>query len=269
VLSPRDAAELATLKQQIQRHAGICCEGYKERVLRRRIAVRMRARGVHTYAAYAAVLEGDPDEYHRLLDVVTINVSKFFRNASTWAHLRDVVVPHLFRMETPAINVWSAGVAAGEEAYSIAILLLQHAEKTEQRIERFHILGTDIDPQALTQARAGEYSSFAFTEMSDATRTRWFEGPGRNRVKPEVRALVRFARLDLMTDAFPTGQHLIICRNVLIYFERNVQERLFHQFQASLLHGGWLQLGKVETLVGSATGLFQSVSARERLFRRS
>ncbi|MGH7501171.1 MAG: CheR family methyltransferase [Longimicrobiales bacterium] len=267
-LSPRDNAELQALKKQIQRDVGVFCEGYKERVLRRRIAVRMRARNVNTYRAYAAILEADAEEYNRLLDAVTINVSKFFRNASTWLTLRDTVVPALFAAETGVVNIWCAGVAAGEEAYSMAILLLQHAARTGERVDRFRLFGTDIDANVLERAKRGEYPAFAFTEMAESTRLRWFEGPQRTRLKDEVRSLVRFSKLDLMNDTFPTGQHLIFCRNVLIYFERSVQERMFQQFHDALLPGGWMQLGKVETLLGTSPNLFRTVSARERLFRR-
>ncbi|MCI0434312.1 MAG: protein-glutamate O-methyltransferase CheR [Gemmatimonadetes bacterium] len=268
-LDEKDAAELRALKLQIRSASGFCCEGYKERVLRRRLAVRMRALGLSRYAEYAAQLERDAEEYHRLLDTVTINVSKFFRNASTWALLRDSVLPQLFALETPVVNIWSAGTAAGEEAYSIAILVLQYAARTGEKVDRFRILGTDVDANALARARDATYANFAFTEMSDGTRTRWFEGPGRRRVRPEVRALVRFAVLDLMTESMPVGQHLVLCRNVLIYFERDVQERMFQGFHDALVPGGWLQLGKVETLLGTAPSMFRTVSARERLFRRT
>ncbi len=268
-LGEKDAAELRALKLQIQQAAGFCCEGYKERVLRRRIAVRMRALNVRAYGDYGLLLESDPEEYGRLLDVVTINVNKFFRNASTWAMLRDTVLPELFALDTPVVNIWSAGTAAGEEAYSIAILLLQQAARTGARLDRFRVLGTDVDANALARARHGEYPELAFAEMSASTRTRWFEGAGRRRVRQEVRDLVRFAAFDLMQDTMPVGQHLIFCRNVLIYFERSVQERLFHGFHNALVPGGWLQLGKVETLLGCTPTLFRTISARERLFRRS
>jgi chemotaxis protein methyltransferase CheR len=121
----------------------------------------------------------------------------------------------------------------------------------------------------LRQARAAEYGEFAFTEMAQATRERWFEGPERNRLKAEVKARVQFDRLDLMTDPFPHDQHLLLCRNVLIYFERTVQHTLFRRFHEALAPRGFLQLGKVETLFGAPTGLFETVSPRERLFRRT
>ena len=268
-LSPRDAAEFRSLKRLIQSRAGLCTEGYKERVLRRRIAVRMRAKGVKSFAAYASLLQKDAEEYQRLVDTVTINVSKFFRNASTWMLLRDRVVPELFELDSPTVNIWSAGSAAGEEAHSIAILLCQHAEDHGLDLERFRILATDIDADALEQARRAEYGALAFTEMSDTTRARWFEGHRLDRLRAEVRSMVQFERLDLMTGAFPRGQHVIFCRNVLIYFERKFQHELFERFHAALAPGGYLQLGKVETLFGAAPGLFETISARERLFRRT
>jgi chemotaxis protein methyltransferase CheR len=267
-LSPRDAAEFRTLKRLIQHRVGLCTDGYKERVLRRRIAVRMRAKGVRTFGQYASLLQRDPDEYRRLVDTVTINVSKFFRNATTWVILRDRIVPELFALATDTVNIWSAGSAAGEEAHSIAILLRQHAEEHGGDLRRFHILATDIDEDALMQARRAVYGEFAFTEMSSTTRERWFEGEKLDHLKPEIKAMVQFEKLDLMTGDCPPGQHLIVCRNVLIYFERNIQHALFERFHAALVRDGYLQLGKVETLFGATPGMFETISARERLFRR-
>jgi chemotaxis methyl-accepting protein methylase len=237
-------------------------------VLRRRIAVRMRAKGVDTFGAYGSLLQKDPAEYQRLVDTVTINVSKFFRNASTWMLLRDRVIPELFAWDSPVINIWSAGSAAGEESYSLAILLLQHASQHKLGLERFRLLATDIDEEALEQAKIAEYGAFAFSEMSAATRDRWFDGPARNRVREEVKQVVQFQKLDLMTEPFPEGQHLLLCRNVLIYFERNVQHALFDRFHRALAARGYLQLGKVETLFGARHGMFETISARERLFRK-
>lgn len=267
-LAPRDKAEFRGLKRMIQARAGLCCDGYKERVLRRRIAVRMRAKNVQTFGAYAALLKRDPSEYQRLVDTVTINVSKFFRNASTWVLLRDIVIPELWDSTHERVRIWSAGSAAGEEAYSVAMLLMQHEERHGSGIDRFDILATDIDADVLEQARRAEYGPFAFTEMADPTRDRWFVGPKRNILREEVKQHVRFEKLDLMSGEFPSGQHLILCRNVLIYFEREVQHAMFRKFYTATATAGFLQLGKVETLFGAPPNLFETVSARERLFRK-
>jgi chemotaxis protein methyltransferase CheR len=267
-LSARDAAELSDLKRQIEVSSGFRCDGYKERCLRRRIAVRMRAREVHAYAEYGALLERDPAEYSRLLDAITINVSKFFRNAEVWSLLGRTVIPHLAAIEARQVNLWSAGAAAGEEAYSLAILLLEHADRHGTDVSRFRILATDIDRTTLDAARRGEYADFAMTETPRAVRERWFEGEQRDRIKPEIRRMVEFAELDLMSGDFPENQHLILCRNVVIYFERPVQEAIFRRFGEVLAPGGFLLLGKVEALFGDALRSFQTVASRERLFRR-
>ena len=267
-LSEDDAAELRALKSQIQARIGFRCDGYKEKCLRRRIAVRMRARGVHAFAAYAALLDTDYDEYARLLDAVTINVSKFFRNAEVWSLLRTEVMPRLFSLEVPEVRVWSAGCAAGEEPYTLAMLIREYAEENGLDTSSFRILGTDIDGVTLEAARRAEYSEFAFGETSPERRERWFEGSQLTRVREDVRRMVHFRSLDLISDPYPTNQHLILCRNVVIYFERSVQEAVFRRFHAALARGGYLSLGKVEALFGGVAALFRVVSNRERLFRR-
>ena len=266
-LSDSDAAELLALKRQIQAQVGFVCDGYKEKCLRRRIAVRMRARGVHTYAAYGRLLQQESPEYERLVDTLTINVSKFFRNPEVWDVVREQVAPALFA-RVPVIRVWSAGTAAGEEAYTAAMLLHDYASAHGHSIHRFRILGTDIDRESLAFARRAEYADFAMTDIDPGVRDRWFEHDGNYRLKPAARQHVRFDTLDLIRDPYPHGQHLIFCRNVIIYFERAVQETLFQRFHEALAPGGFLVLGKVEALFGSATTMFQAVANRQRVFRR-
>lgn len=269
-LSARDTAELEALKTIITRHVGLDCSGYKERCLRRRIAVRMRARGLHRYREYGELLTHDVAERDRLLDTVMINVSKFFRNAEVWDALRRNVIPELFAMEGRRIRLWSAGCAGGEEPYSLAILLHEHARASGLPLDRFEILATDIDEGALAIARRAEYGSYALTETPDAIRDQWFEAvDGSYRVRPEVRSLVRFEALDLLRSDYPMDLHFIICRNVIIYFERDVQDRLFANFAASLVPSGFLVLGKVETLFGANAAGFDVAANRERIFRRA
>jgi chemotaxis protein methyltransferase CheR len=267
-LSERDAAELAVLKQQIQGAVDFRCDGYKEKCLRRRIAVRMRARGVHDYAGYSRLLRSDPAEYERLVDTLTINVSKFFRNPDVWSTIGERVLPELFARPDERLDAWSAGTASGEEAYSVAMLAREHAAANGHDPRRLRVLGTDIDRGSLVVAERGVYTDFAMTDIDPAVRERWFASDGSYRLRAEARVGVRFARLDLMRDAFPERQHLILCRNVIIYFERSVQEELFRRFHEALVPGGFLVLGKVEALFGAASGLFQAVANRQRVFRR-
>jgi chemotaxis protein methyltransferase CheR len=267
-LTPQDRQELQALKDQIQREIGFFCEGYKEHCLRRRIAVRMRARGIHTYGAYSELLARDEDEHAKLLDAVTINVSKFYRNRDLWRALERDVIPKLFDLRQRPVRLWSAGCAAGEEPYTIAMLLNEHAVRTgrERELSRFHVLGTDIDVASLRQAAIARYSPFAFTDIDDEVRDRWFVPPERTEVKKEIRSLVKFGVVDLIKDPFETGYHMIMCRNVIIYFEREIQEMLFLKFYDALAPGGFLVLGKVESIFGRAAGLFKPVAQRERVF---
>ena len=267
-LTERDVSELHALKRQIQDSIGFQCDGYKEKCLRRRIAVRMRARGVHSYARYAELLGDDAEEHRRLAEAMTINVSKFFRNREVWEVVRATVLPALLERGFREIRIWSAGCAAGEEAYSIAMLVLELASERGIDPRRFKITGTDIDRTTLDLARQGEYPEYAFGEIDPTMRERWFEGADLRRVRPDLRRIVRFEPLDLIADAFAGGQHLIFCRNVIIYFERRIQEDLFGRFRAALTPGGFMVLGKVETLFGAHGRTFHPIAARERVFQK-
>jgi chemotaxis protein methyltransferase CheR len=268
-LSEQDAQELQELKEQIRRDVGFYCDGYKEHCLRRRIAVRMRARGLHNYADYAALLLIDAQEYQKLRDAVTINVSKFYRNPEVWQIVDQQVLPVLFGARRP-IRIWSAGCAGGEEPYSIAMLLREHAARheLEERVRLFDVLGTDIDRGSLETAQRAEYSAFAFTDIPEDVRHKWFEPPSYQKLRAEIVHGVRFENRDLITTEFETGYDVIFCRNVVIYFERAVQEALFAKFHEALAPGGFLVMGKVETLFGRSGSLFTPVSQRERVFTK-
>ena len=264
-----DDAGFQALMAKIARERGFVCGSYKDRCLRRRVAVRMRAVGVHAYTAYARVLDVDPGEYDRLLDALTINVTKLFRNWETYAALADQVVPALWA-RPGEIRVWSAGCASGEEAYSLAVLFHRHAMAVGelQRLGRVRITGTDIDQRSLATAARGSYEEASFAETPAELRARYFTPGPRHTVIDEVRSLVTFERHDLLRHSPPSACHLVACRNVLIYFDRLTQEMLFERFHDALVPGGWLMLGKVETLLGAARSFFSAVSARERIFRR-
>jgi chemotaxis protein methyltransferase CheR len=264
-------AAFEALLAKIARERHFQCSSYKERCLRRRIAVRLRARNVSTYEDYAALLDTDAREYDKLLDALTINVTKLFRNWEVYAALQQHVVPALWSLSAPTINVWSAGCASGEEPYSLAILFHRHAVTAGEEAEasRVRVLGTDIDRESLVAAERATYAEPAFADTPVGLRQTYFSPGTPATLDPRVRGLVRFATHDLIRQPAPTGQHLITCRNVVIYFDRRTQEQLFQRFHAALAPGGFLVLGKVETLLGETRGLFTPVDARERIFQRA
>lgn len=272
MLGLEDPEGFASLIAKIATDSGFGCASYKERCLRRRIAVRMRARGVHTFGDYAHLLDGDAREYERLVDALTINVTRLYRDPDTWDALARVVVPALWALDAPALRVWSAGCASGEEPYTLGMLFAEHARTTGDaaRLAGVRVLGSDIDRRSLDAAAEGCYAEAAFAQMPVALRERYFEAGWPARVRPVVRELVAFERRDLLHEPAPHAPlHLIVCRNVLIYFDRDTQERLFRTFQAALAPGGFLVLGKVETLLGDTRHGFEPVAPRERIFRRT
>ncbi len=257
---------------KITRDRGFQCASYKDKCLRRRIAVRMRARNASMCDEYSGILDADPREYDRLMRSLTVNVTKFFRNRETFSAIDQKVIPALMDGSHREIRVWSAGCASGEEPYSLAMLMHASAtaSKEADRLDAVSIVGTDIDTACLESAKLAVYGEQALTETPLELRQRYFhEMSGLFTLAPEPRRQVSFQCSDLLHFRPPVEQaHLIMCRNVIIYFEREAQDALFSHFHEILAPGGFLVLGKVETLLGQARELFSPVNARERIFRK-
>jgi chemotaxis methyl-accepting protein methylase len=267
-----DDAGFAALARKISKGAGLPVEAYKDKCVRRRIAVRMRACGVHSYTDYQAILDTSPAEYERLRDALTINVTRFYRNADTWNLLRRDLIPRLCAAGSSQIRIWSAGCSSGEEAYTIAILAAEHLERTGRAgdLGRLVVDATDVDRQSLERAEAARYRRENLAEMPPELVTRYLQPAGQElEVVARVRARVFVRRVDLGSALPPNREYdMVVCRNVLIYFDRPMQERLFQIFTDSLAPGGYLVLGKVETLLGSVRERLVLVDPRERVYRR-
>ena len=265
---------LAALAERIAGRSGLDMGAYKDRCIRRRIAARMRACGVHSYGEYLQLLDLRPDELDLLLDALTINVTKFFRNRETWDWLGNHVLPALFQSGAGPVRAWSAGCASGEEAYTLvmlSVLVLERLGRSDW-LDRLHVDATDIDRSSLQRAAAGRYAASAFSDADPLMAERFCRpvGVADLEVLPSLRSLVTVSRLDLTSDPAPTLTYdLICCRNVVIYFDRATQERLMHLFADALVPGGVLVLGKVETIMGGARSRFELVEARERIYRKA
>lgn len=268
-----DDAAFETLTREISRVVGVSLDIYKSKCLRRRIAVRMRACGVHTFDEYLGLLGSTPAEYERLKDALTINVTRFYRNSETWDSLRTRFLPDLLRRRDGWLDVWSAGCSSGEEPYTIAMLVAELAAAAGRAswLERLRIDATDIDRESLALAGAAVYRREAFQETPpDMVVRHTRETPAGIAILPSLRRRVEVRRFDLSREQMaPASFDLIVCRNVVIYFDRPMQERLFQLFTDSLLPGGYLVLGKVESLTGPARDRLQLVDARERVYRRA
>lgn len=268
-----DPEGFALLTAEIARASGMQLGDYKEKVLRRRIAVRMRACAVEGYGEYRERLKQDPVELEKLKDALTINVTRLYRNPETWAKLRETVLPQLLKLRESGIRVWSAGCSSGEEPYTLALCIAEEAERAGRSgwAARSTILATDIDEAVMAKARAARYPASSFMEMPPALAERYFRpvDGGDREVVGAIKRMVEVRRQDLLRDPAPgAGFDLVVCRNVVIYFDRDGQERLFDRFADALAPGGYLLLGKVETLVGPAREKLELVDVRERIFRR-
>ena len=267
-----DDPEFLALTRLISARAGLALDAYKDKCLRRRIAVRMRACGVHTYDEYQQVLEATPAEYDHLKDALTINVTRFYRNPETWDLLRNRVLPELLARRHGAVHMWSAGCASGEEPYTLAMLCLEAAARAGHPAwaDRILIDATDIDRVSLERAAAGRYREASIVDLPSELAARYTRAAGGDiEVADSLRRLVRFGRLDFALERPRQPQYdLILCRNVVIYFDRPMQERLFVTFADTLTPGGYLVLGKVETLFGPARDSLTLVDPRERVYRR-
>ena len=259
------------LAEKITRESEFCCTNYKDGCVRRRIAVRMRARGAATYAQYGDLLDSDSTEYQRLIDTLTVNVTRFFRNPNTFAVAAQRVIPELWRRGS-RIDVWSAGSASGEEAYSLAALFHEHA-RARGELERLgcvSVVGSDIDRGSLDAANRAAYLPASFTDTAPELLDDLFPMEGERRtVIPAIRAITRFERRDILREVpAPCSFDLVACRNVVIYLDRATQEVLVDTLFDSLRPGGYLIMGHVETIFGKARRNLVPVDMRERIYHK-
>ena len=244
--------------------------GYKRPTLERRIARRMAQAGVSGYAAYLEHLEVHPDEFAALFDTVLINVTSFFRDGPAWEYVAREAVPQILRSKGPAtpIRVWSAGCSSGEEACTVAMVLAEALGREEFR-ERVKIYATDVDEDALATARAGVYSEQSVAAVPEDLRTTYFNRTGdRYTFDKELRRAMIFGRHDVVQDAPISRIDLLVCRNLLIYFNTEAQSSILSRFNFALNDDGFMFLGKAELLLTQGA-LFQPADLRHRVFKKA
>ncbi|MFF1692781.1 CheR family methyltransferase [Streptomyces sp. NPDC058257] len=243
--------------------------GYKRSTLGRRIRKRMGDVGVQGFADYRDLLETDADEFRALFNTILINVTSVFRDPDAWALLRRDVLPRLLETVSPQaeIRIWSAGCSSGEEAYSLAIMLAEEIG-VEECTKRVKIYATDVDEEALRDARSGQYPAKALEPLSKELRDKYFERNGTQYAfRTDLRRRVIFGRHDITRDAPISRLDLLVCRNTLMYFNVEAQTQILDRFHFALREGGHLFLGKAEMLLND-TDRFEAVSIRQRVFRR-
>lgn len=236
--------EYRYLRKKLLERASIDLAAYKERQMRRRLEGYLKRVNAASFFELARRIQKDDAALRQLVDFLTINVSEFFRNPDRFDDLATRVLP-LLNQAFGSLRIWSAGCSIGAEPYSLAILLL------ESRLHGDHrILATDIDQNVLAQAEQGIYEGAFLREVSQERLQRFFDpvDEGRWRVKSSVKRLVAFRRHNLLEDPYPQDQHLIVCRNVVIYFTDEAKQLVYARFAEALAPGGFLLLGGTESI---------------------
>lgn len=267
-----EAEAFEGLRTLVLTAGGIDLNLYKDRCVLRRIAVRQRACGAPDLRAYLRLIAHDPVERGRLVKTLTIHVSQFFRNLTAFRAIQDEVLPAILRQKRAgggrALRFWSVGCACGEEAYSLAILLLAEASDAVREYPST-IFGTDIDPDCLQHAKGGRYPESSLAHVPAAWKRRFFVQTGSAyEVVPEVRRLVYFKVHNVLDPPPHSRIDLLVFRNVLIYMTEPLQERVLLSLYEALNPGGFLVLGKVEGLTGTVRDCFEMVNVAERIYRK-
>ncbi|WP_212536141.1 chemotaxis protein CheB [Thetidibacter halocola] len=270
VLDERDllGSNLRTLSSLVQ----LNLPEYKPNTLLRRLERRLIACGIPDLHAYTAFLSSRPDEVTALRHEILIPVTAFFRDPDAFECLRDQVIVPLVEdrrdNHDDPIRVWATSCATGEEAYSIAILLLEAMENAECRAP-LKFFATDVDPDYVARAGAGTFAAAQVATLPETVRERWFTRGTEGRtytVVPRLRQSIVFSRHDLMSDAPFTNMDLITCRNMLIYLRIPAQERVMSRLSYALKADGTLFLGSSET-PGRFSGDYNPVDQRSKIFR--
>jgi two-component system, chemotaxis family, CheB/CheR fusion protein len=243
--------------------------GYKRTTIQRRVAKRMAAVDAERYDDYIDYLELHSEEFAELFNTLLINTTGFFRDPPTWEYVASEIVPQLLAARAPEapLRVWCAGVASGEEAYTVAIMLARVLGEQAFR-ERLKIYATDVDEEALDYARHGAYLPRQIEDVPPDALERFFERTDQRYVfRKDLRRCVIFGRNDLVQDAPISRIDLLVCRNTLMYFTAETQAQILRRFHFALDDDGYLLLGKSEMLI-TQTDLFAPVELKRRVFRK-
>jgi len=264
------AADFTKLLDYLKTSRGFDFSAYKVSSLMRRIQKRMREVGANSYPDYVDYLEVHPNEFGPLFDTVLINVTGFFRDAPAWQYLADHIIPriHEERGKDRPIRVWSAGCASGEEAFTISMLLAETLGEEGFR-QWVKIYATDADEGALATARQGSYDVRQVAGVPAEMLQKYFEQAGSRYVfRTDLRRCLIFGRHDLIQDAAISRLDLLVCRNTLMYFNSEIQERILARFHFALQKTGYLFLGRAETLLAHNSS-FKPVDLKNRIFQRA
>ncbi|MFX1285999.1 MAG: CheR family methyltransferase [Promethearchaeota archaeon] len=243
-------------------------QAYKKNYFLRRLQIRIKRAKLQSYRDYLKYLEKNPEELNLLVDCLSVNVTRFFRDKELFYKLEQDIFPSLLQKDSKSVRIWSAGCAVGPEPYSIAIVISKFFKETIN--ENVHILATDISQELLKKAKQGRYTKDYLCEMDSLEIQTFFKSidKGIFELSPEIRQTVTFKKHDLRSPPPAKNFDLIMCRNVLIYFSRSQSISLFQRFHSILKSHGYLVLGKCELLPPKVRKKFEIIDAHNRIYIR-
>lgn len=232
-------------KAQVLKMISIDLNAYKERQMKRRIDTLIAKNGIVGYDKYIRALQTDIKLLDEFINYLTINVSEFYRNPDQWAILENEIIPDMIKKFGSNLKIWSAACSTGDEPYSLVMALSRHIN-----LSRIKVIATDIDKQVIQKAKEGLYAAKSIASVPDDFKKRYFIPVGSAyRISDDIKKCVEFRQHDLLKDAYPTDCHIIVCRNVLIYFTEEAKEIIYKDFYKSLKKGGKLFVGSTEQIL--------------------
>ena len=263
--------EFRLLVRKISNSSGILLTGYRENYLRRRIDLRMKVLGIESYITYVRFLENNPDELKEAINAITVNVTEFMRDKTPFLFFRKEILPEIMerkkKVKSSLARFWSAACSNGEEPYSIGICS-REALPEDWSVS---IYATDIDENCLMRASQGIYSKEQLKNLEPALVQKYFTPCGRDfKIIVNKNLSVRFKKHDLTSES-PISKHFdaVFCRNVMIYFNEKQKIKMLTNFNEALSDGGYLIIGKSETLPPEIRELFVPINVREKIFQKA
>lgn len=237
---------------------GIDLNSYKENQMKRRIDNFMRKHSVTNYQEFVGVLKRDREIYDNFITYLTINVSEFYRNPLQWQTLEKEIIPLLLKRFGRPLRVWSAACSTGDEPYSLAMVLSDFLP-----LNQIRILATDMDHEVLEKAKKGCYNQASIKGLPDRYRKKFLEvnDQGEVKVSEKLKSCISFKQHNLLKDGYPKGVHMIVCRNVMIYFTEEAKDQIYHRFSDSLQKQGILFVGSTEQIIGPSQYGFQGIQS--------
>lgn len=232
-------------KKDVYALTTIDLNAYKEKQMRRRIDTLISKSRLDDYDAYIRLLKQDKEKFEQFVNFLTINVSEFYRNPEQWSFLDKEVFPELVKRFGNSLKIWSAACSTGDEPYSLVMALSKHLPLSQIRI-----IATDIDKQVLDKARLGLYNDKSIASVPDEFKRKYFTQVGASfKISDEIKKCVEFKEHNLLRDPYPTDCHLIVCRNVVIYFTEESKNEIYRKFNTSLKKDGILFIGSTEQIM--------------------